>query len=266
MLMKFGREIRKGVRKGVERLLPEGRRYVTVREGANGLYCTGCHDCCRNGVSVSVLEAAYISGATGKPPSEFLRFNYGFGWKKYLGPDRNYLAMTLPFRIDYKDGNCVFIEESEEGSCSIHDFKPLMCRIWPSEYASDDETDLVIRIRNKCPGFNGGAEMTSEDVEKWSLSTKAYMVSSDLRHEVPLNLIKNQEYMGARDVILNRFGMDNDQPLGNDFYPVLEGLMQTNFQSLLEKYKITRREFFHVLMNNLFVDQPKSVEFTTGMR
>ncbi|WP_081033930.1 YkgJ family cysteine cluster protein [Comamonas thiooxydans] len=78
----------------------------------------GCADCCRMNISISSIEAARISAASGRPAKKLLQ--------------------SKPHGVDKFAGDpCPFL--GEENTCSIYSDRPLVCR----NHASFD-TDSVM--------------------------------------------------------------------------------------------------------------------------
>ncbi|MCI4436467.1 MAG: YkgJ family cysteine cluster protein [Ignisphaera sp.] len=54
-----------------------------------------------------------------------------------------------------EDGSCIFL--SKDGKCSIHPYKPLVCRFYPFVYIENDNGDIDIDLNDnaigECPGI-----------------------------------------------------------------------------------------------------------------
>jgi hypothetical protein len=54
-----------------------------------------------------------------------------------------------------EDGSCIFL--SKDGKCSIHPYKPIVCRFYPFVYIENDNGDIDIDLNDnaigECPGI-----------------------------------------------------------------------------------------------------------------
>jgi hypothetical protein len=120
----------------------------------NGLAfdCLGCGRCCRGepgfvwiserrgreiAVSLSIVEQSFIG--------EFTHVENG---RRALNESAN--------------GDCVFLEDGRR--CRIYAVRPAQCRAWPFWPASMKSASAWIRAAKKCPGMNGGAHHTFEEI------------------------------------------------------------------------------------------------------
>jgi len=74
---------------------------------------------------------------------------------------RYYLALA-----SREDGTCIFLRS--DGKCSIHEFKPLVCRFYPFVYwvKEDGEIDVDLneKVVNECPGLILDGEPIDRDI------------------------------------------------------------------------------------------------------
>jgi Fe-S-cluster containining protein len=85
-----------------------------------------------------------------------------------FGGEKYFLALNSK-----EDGSCLFL--SPNGRCSIHPYKPLVCRFYPFVY-SEKEDNIEIELNDnaigECPGIILNGRPIPEDVKK-SLSILA---------------------------------------------------------------------------------------------
>lgn len=107
--------------------------------------CTMCGTCCRcYTVLATIYDLARIRRETGLPFREFVSF-YPVGAVSDA-PDDLYLhtrkGKFLP-GLKRVDGGCVFLQE---GRCSIHPFKPNVCRLFPLDLKWDEEGEFSAEL------------------------------------------------------------------------------------------------------------------------
>ena len=114
------------------------RREVSLEEISDGrLYelndmvkadcqdCAGCHDCCEgmgDSVVLDPMDVYRLCTNLGKTPQELV----STGLIQFDAMDGNILPHLC---MSGKKQCCVFL--SEQGRCSIHDFRPGFCRLFP---------------------------------------------------------------------------------------------------------------------------------------
>lgn len=114
------------------------RREVSLEEISDGrLYelndmvkadcqdCAGCHDCCEgmgDSVVLDPMDVYRLCTNLGKTPQELV----STGLIQFDAMDGNILPHLC---MSGKNQCCVFL--NEQGRCSIHDFRPGFCRLFP---------------------------------------------------------------------------------------------------------------------------------------
>lgn len=145
------------------------RREVTLEEISDGkLYeandmvkadcqdCQGCCDCCQ-GMGDTVLLDPYdmnrLSQGLKKAPEELLKDDLELGVTD--GNILPHLAMRG------KEESCIFL--NKEGRCSIHEYRPGFCRLFPlGRYYTEDGFKYILQI-HECKKKN----RSKIKVKKW---------------------------------------------------------------------------------------------------
>ena len=131
------------------------RREVSLEEISDGrLYelndmvkadcqdCAGCHDCCEgmgDSVVLDPMDVYRLCTNLGKTPQELV----SAGLIQFDAMDGNILPHLC---MSGKNQCCVFL--NEQGRCSIHDFRPGFCRLFPHWDVSMKMEDLSIFCRS----------------------------------------------------------------------------------------------------------------------
>ena len=87
--------------------------------------CAGCHDCCEgmgDSVVLDPMDVYRLCTNLGKTPQELV----STGLIQFDAMDGNILPHLC---MSGKNQCCVFL--NEQGRCSIHDFRPGFCRLFP---------------------------------------------------------------------------------------------------------------------------------------
>lgn len=119
--------------------------------------CKGCSDCCHS-VSDTIILDPYDIYMLGK--------GCGKSFATLLSEEKIELHMVdgllLPnIKMQPNDGGCSFL--NEEGRCSIHNFRPGFCRLFPlGRVYEEDHFDYFLQV-HECPR-TGGAKIK---VKKW---------------------------------------------------------------------------------------------------
>lgn len=108
-----------------------------------------------------------------------LKFYGGYTLKKILDLkdiQRNDLKNEYVVKIEdgeyyialrREEDACIFLDE---GKCSVHKFKPLVCRFYPFLYVIKDDGGIVIEVNDeaigKCPGLKLDSEIIPKDIER----------------------------------------------------------------------------------------------------
>ena len=97
---------------------------------------------------------------------------------KFGSLEKNYTIKRKPFTVE-----CTFMEE---GKCTIHEFKPFSCRIFPFQlkYISNSKVEVLIHDSGYCPSVIACGEVESETRQ----------LLSDLIHEISLELDRREKY------------------------------------------------------------------------
>lgn len=86
--------------------------------------CEGCHSCCEgmgDTIILDPLDVWRLREATGKTTEQLLEYAIELGVEE---------GMILPhLRMAGKEEHCTFLNEN--GRCSIHAFRPGLCRLFP---------------------------------------------------------------------------------------------------------------------------------------
>ncbi len=135
----------------------DGRKYSLndmVRTGCDG--CRGCSACCQGMGSSIVLNPKDVYHLTG---------GLGMSFQELM-TDKIELQVAdgiiLPnLRMDGETERCVFL--NAQGRCTIHDFRPDICRIFPLGRSYEEDKIYYIYLVNGCkkPG------RTKVKVRKW---------------------------------------------------------------------------------------------------
>ena len=115
--------------------------------------CENCHKCC-TGMGESIVldpfDVYNLSLSTGKSFEKLLKSNIEINIVD---------GLTLP-NINMKSGECTFLQD---GRCSIHSFRPGICRMFPlGRIYNDDGFKYFLQI-HECPVKNKG----KVKVKKW---------------------------------------------------------------------------------------------------
>lgn len=105
--------------------ISDGRLYTANDMAKVGCYgCEGCCDCCKgmgDSIVLDPLDVHRFRVNLGKSPEQLLQREISLGIM-----DGN----ILPFlQMTGTDESCIFL--SKEGRCSIHSFRPGICRLFP---------------------------------------------------------------------------------------------------------------------------------------
>ena len=152
----------------------------------------GCFECCTMKLEIHPIEAYEISEKTSIPVTDFIDYTSGLG--------------TLNVRKIEKDGEplCFFLKD---GKCSINDYKPITCRLYPLglivEYSDALETGKIISEavdvkRDSCMFEEKEQKeftLTSEEIKEISekvIRTRATMdkLNDELKEKAFLELYK----------------------------------------------------------------------------
>jgi Fe-S-cluster containining protein len=103
-------------------------RYVFLPPENISWSCQICGNCCKHiRVPVWEDEIKTIAEKTGKKPEEFVE--RGSSFTEYL--------------LKSSNGTCIF---QEGNKCTIHDFKPIACRLYPTQIVYIDDKNVYVGI------------------------------------------------------------------------------------------------------------------------
>ncbi len=134
-------------------------RHDMARIGCGG--CRGCSLCCRGMGASAILDpmdADRLTRGTGLPFSSFLENQIELNVSD---------GIILPnLRMDEDDEVCGFLDE--QGRCSVHPYRPGVCRLFPLGRYYEEGTDHRVSFRyfvqtQECPAPN----KTKVRIEKW---------------------------------------------------------------------------------------------------
>jgi len=128
--------------------ISDGRLYSLndmVRVGCND--CRGCSSCCSGmgeTIQLDPLDVIFLSRATGKTFDMMLDRELELNMVD---------GMILPnLKLDGGTGQCSFL--NEEGRCSVHSFRPGICRIFPlGRYYHDGGFSYILQ-KDECRAKN----------------------------------------------------------------------------------------------------------------
>ncbi len=139
------------------REISDGKRYGLndmVKADCND--CQGCSDCC-HGMGESIvldpMDVFWLGCATGKHAAQLLERELELNVVD---------GIVLPnLRLKGKEEACPFL--NEEGRCSIHDFRPGICRLFPlGRVYEDGEVRYFLQV-HECAKVS----RTKVKVKKW---------------------------------------------------------------------------------------------------
>lgn len=137
--------------------ISDGKRYQSndmVKLGCND--CEGCHSCCEGMDDTIVLDPYDIYRLTKNLDFDFARLMQGrIALHVEEGLILPHLAMSA------ESGACSFL--NEEGRCSIHPYRPGICRLFPLGRIYEDGGFSYFLQVNECVKEN----RTKEKVKNW---------------------------------------------------------------------------------------------------
>lgn len=153
-----------------------------------GFRCLYCLDCCRGRHVYLTLKDIERIAKTGKDPQDFVTFSIEGEKIRFVLSVREW------------DLGCVF-HDPETGKCTIHEARPLICRIYPFmvsrkplgvereepfEYRGEK---LWLYYDESCPGVNAGEPETRinpEEIAKIGLEFEKELEDTDIEGFVEL--------------------------------------------------------------------------------
>lgn len=194
--------------------------------------CTGCWDCCQGmgeSITVDPMDAYRLCLGTGQPMTELLK-------------DKLELhvvdGMVLPnLKLAGEKESCAFL--NGQGRCSIHSYRPGICRLFPLGRIYEDGTVRYFLQVHECRK----KDRTKVKVKKWidvPESRKYEQFVVDWHYfllDLQEKMAGRQEEAFQREVnmlVLNRFYL-TPYDLGRDFYEQFYGRLKEAGRELLGK-------------------------------
>lgn len=95
----------------------------------------------------------------------------GYDMKDFLGPASNNEFKGLPItrgRLrNREDGSCIFLKfcvEEDRYECSIYDFRPALCRLYPFDFDRAGPNSITLKLIPCCRGLNNpNGELVDEE-------------------------------------------------------------------------------------------------------
>lgn len=194
--------------------------------------CTGCWDCCQGmgeSIIVDPMDAYRLCLGTGQPMTELLK-------------DKLELhvvdGMVLPnLKLAGEKESCAFL--NGQGRCSIHSYRPGICRLFPLGRIYEDGTVRYFLQVHECRK----KDRTKVKVKKWidvPESRKYEQFVVDWHYfllDLQEKMARRQEEAFQREVnmlVLNRFYL-TPYDLSRDFYEQFYGRLKEAGRELLGK-------------------------------
>lgn len=194
--------------------------------------CTGCWDCCQGmgeSITVDPMDAYRLCLGTGQPMTELLK-------------DKLELhvvdGMVLPnLKLAGEKESCAFL--NGQGRCSIHSYRPGICRLFPLGRIYEDGTVRYFLQVHECRK----KDRTKVKVKKWidvPESRKYEQFVVDWHYfllDLQEKMARRQEEAFQREVnmlVLNRFYL-TPYDLSRDFYEQFYGRLKEAGRELLGK-------------------------------
>lgn len=194
--------------------------------------CTGCWDCCQGmgeSITVDPMDAYRLCLGTGQPMTELLK-------------DKLELhvvdGMVLPnLKLAGEKESCAFL--NGQGRCSIHSYRPGICRLFPLGRIYEDGTVRYFLQVHECRK----KDRTKVKVKKWidvPESRKYEQFVVDWHYfllDLQEKMARRQEEAFQREVnmlVLNRFYL-TPYDLSRDFYEQFYGRLKEAGREVLGK-------------------------------
>lgn len=95
----------------------------------------------------------------------------GYDMKDFLGPASNNEFKGLPITRgslrNREDGSCIFLKfcvEEDRYECSIYDFRPALCRLYPFDFDRAGPNSITLKLIPCCRGLNNpNGELVDEE-------------------------------------------------------------------------------------------------------
>lgn len=204
--------------------ISDGKTYQSgdlVKADCHG--CVGCHACCcnmGNSIILDPMDVDRLTEAVGKDAETLLAETMELHVVD---------GLILPnLKMSGKENSCVFL--NGEGRCSVHAFRPGICRMFPlGRYYEDRSFQYFLQV-HECP-----RKKTKIKVEKW------LGIADIKRYEA---YITDWHYfLKDLDEALNDYGDDERRQMSlyvlRQFYltPYPKGMFYETFDKRLEKAK-----------------------------
>lgn len=135
--------------------------------------CTQCGDCCRNRTEpimitgIDILNIARAKKITAQEAVEKYT-------NKHIGPDSKLPILTLKERS--YDGSCSLLRK---GKCSVHESKPIVCRLYPIGRSYDVKTKEIVYFLN--PNRCNAGDGKTWTLDKWLRQFHVHDFDEDYR-------------------------------------------------------------------------------------
>lgn len=137
--------------------ISDGKKYSSkdlVKLPCNG--CNGCHECCsvtEDTVHLDPFDIFMLSKGTGCSFEKLLEDRVDFTVID---------GIITPYLSKNSSGDCIFL--NSQGRCTIHNFRPGFCRLFPLGriYNDEDGFDYFLQI-HECPSKT----VSKQRVDKW---------------------------------------------------------------------------------------------------
>lgn len=158
--------------------------------------CKECGSCCRKRqqpIMVTTCDIYYAMKAIGSTPTESLKKHFRF----IIGHDSHLPVVLLKER---DDGSCSFLRK---GKCSIHQNKPMVCRLYPlgRYYDGTDKKYHYFTQPNSCEG------------NKQKTTLQEWLTSFDIPAHEEENLLWSKLSLASAVYMLNIWGKDKEKCL-----------------------------------------------------
>lgn len=192
-----------------------------VKAGTND--CRGCSQCCR-GMGDSILLDPYdiymLQTATGQTFSQLLQEKIGLHVEE---------GLILPaMKIQEDTDACGFLKE---GRCSIHDYRPGLCRLFPLGRNYDEQGIRYFMLDDACSAGNRTKVKIKKwlDVELLPRYEEYLIVWHDIRKNIQQKIMerKSDEYTHQVNVAFLEIFYQMPYQVQQDFYPQFEQRCQS---------------------------------------
>lgn len=178
--------------------------------------CAGCSACCRgmgNSIVLDPMDLYRLMKGCNKTFQELLRDNI----------DLNVVDGIIQpnLRMSGEEEKCTFL--NEQGRCTIHPFRPGICRLFPLARIYDDKKAKYFLQIHECPKTN----RSKVKVKKWidipeSSRYEQFMIDwKDLLHQLEdeMDRKKDESFNKQLNMLLLQMFFVRPYGLDEEFYP-----------------------------------------------